>query len=154
MWMITKSQNLKEIEKQLTSMRRNPIYAYYYEFKNDDTNLKLHYLDEILKKYKKPFYQHSFSFFKAITINNVGLAKEHAGKLEGHPFANYASAYIAALEGRSKEALDQPLQKKWMIHAVNAIYYYQTSQARQPLRPSEKQGLPDIQQRKDKLCLL
>lgn len=123
LYIMFKSQNLATIEKFIRKNKRNPIYGFILELKEGSKEDVINKVALIIKRYKQPFIKHSYSFTRAILLQEYEIAKDHAKQIESHPNGQYSLALVAALEGE-KNTLNKSFKYEWMREAVAAVYYF------------------------------
>ena len=127
MHILYRCQDVKKIERFLTSSMKNPLYNYTLSLKNSSADIQRRAIDNILATYKSPIMQATHRANRAILDHQYQVAKQFAEQIPNDLLRNYHLALIEATQGQEK-AQHYVLAKPWMTSLIAAVLHYKKGQ--------------------------
>ena len=122
-----RSQDVKIIERFLTSSMKNPLYNYTLSLKSSSVDIQRQAIDNILATYKSPIMQATHRANRAMLDYQYPVAKQFAEQIPNDLMRNYHLALIDATQGQEK-AQHCVLAKPWMTSLITAVFHYKKGQ--------------------------
>ena len=127
MHILYRCQDVKKIERFLTSSMKNPLYNYTLSLKNSSADIQRRAIDNLLATYKSPIMQATHRANRAMLDHQYPVAKQFAEQIPNDVMRNYQLALIDATQGQEK-AQQYVLAKPWMTSLVAAVFHYKKGQ--------------------------